>query len=129
MTLREQELTRQLEESRRENALLRQKIDWLVRRVFGSSSEALAKNQLELLMQMPVPPPVPAAVRAHQSQSIVARIQRVILHLRRTGKHLPQSLLGQAMDYALGQWSTLDVYLANGKIEIDNNLVNAAWRN
>ena len=58
MTLREQELTRQLEqclqalnESRRENALLRQKIDLLVKRVFGSSSERLDKNQLELLAQ------------------------------------------------------------------------------
>jgi hypothetical protein len=30
------------------------------------------------------------------------------------------------MDYALGQWPTLDVYLADGRVEIDNNLVNAA---
>ena len=61
MTPREQELTCQLEqclaalnESRRENALLRQKIDLLVKRVFGSSSEQLDRNQLELLMQLPV---------------------------------------------------------------------------
>ena len=40
-----------LNESRRENALLRQKIDLLVKRVFGSSSERLDKNQLELLAQ------------------------------------------------------------------------------
>ena len=60
MTLREKELARQLEEcqealaqSRRENALLRQKIDLLVRRVFGSSSERLDRAQLELLLQLP----------------------------------------------------------------------------
>ncbi|HEV2207407.1 MAG TPA: IS66 family transposase [Verrucomicrobiae bacterium] len=60
MTPREQELARQLEEcqgalaqSRRENDLLRQKIDLLIRRVFGSSSERLDKTQLELLLQLP----------------------------------------------------------------------------
>jgi hypothetical protein len=35
-------------------------------------------------------------------------------------------LLGIAIDYALGQWRTLDVYLGDGRVEIDNNLVNAA---
>src|SRR5512135_1591240 len=66
MTPREQELTRQLEqclealnESRRENALLRQKIDLLVKRVFGSSSEQVDKNQLELLMGLPEAATVP----------------------------------------------------------------------
>src|SRR5579863_5000047 len=60
MTPREHELARQLEEcrealvqSRRENELLRQKIDLLIRRVFGSSSERLDKAQLELLLQLP----------------------------------------------------------------------------
>jgi transposase len=60
MTRREQELGQQLQqcqqallESRRENALLRQKIDLLVKRVFGSSSEQLNPGQLELLMAMP----------------------------------------------------------------------------
>lgn len=56
MTPREAELTRQLEAAvsaleatRRENELLLRKIDLLVRRVFGSSSEQLPANQLELL--------------------------------------------------------------------------------
>ena len=60
MTPREKELARQLAEcqealaqSRRENQLLRQKIDLLVRRVFGSSSERLDRAQLELLLQLP----------------------------------------------------------------------------
>jgi len=60
MTQREQILSRQLEEcqqelaaARRENELLRQKIDLLVRRVFGSSSERLDRAQLELLLQLP----------------------------------------------------------------------------
>jgi hypothetical protein len=46
-TLRELVVSLQtaLEESRRENTLLRQKIDSLVRRVFGSSSERLDRAQ------------------------------------------------------------------------------------
>ncbi len=42
-----------LERSRQENMLLRQKLDLLVRRVFGSSSERLDRAQLELLLQLP----------------------------------------------------------------------------
>src|SRR5882724_8291462 len=83
MTPREQELTRQLEqclealkESRRENALLRQKIDLLVKRVFGTSSEQLDRNQLEMLMQLPESPfreePAPAPVQ----KTSVARLRK-----------------------------------------------------
>jgi transposase len=42
-----------LEQSRQENALLRQKVDALVRRVFGTSSEAIDPAQLELFLQLP----------------------------------------------------------------------------
>ena len=38
--------------SQRENSLLRQKIDALLRRVFGASSEQLDRAQLELLLQL-----------------------------------------------------------------------------
>jgi hypothetical protein len=50
----------------------------------------------------------------------------MFLRLKTSGQHLPQSLLGGALDYALNQWSTLTVYLTDGRVEIDNNLVNAA---
>jgi transposase len=66
MSERELELTRQNQLLRQENALLRQKIDALVRRVFGSSSEALDPAQLQLLLQSepgsvaPVAQPPPA---------------------------------------------------------------------
>jgi transposase len=64
MTAREAELTQQLAESQqalaaalRENQLLRQKVDLLVRRVFGSSSEKLDPAQL-LLLQLSEAPAV-----------------------------------------------------------------------
>jgi hypothetical protein len=36
--------------------------------------------------------------------------------------------MGQAVSYALGQWKSLQVYLRQPKIEIDNNLVENAIR-
>ena len=69
MTLREAELSAALAASQQENArlrqevvLLQQKIDALVRRIFGSKSEQLNPAQLELLLTgnedlLPPPPP------------------------------------------------------------------------
>jgi hypothetical protein len=51
-----------------------------------------------------------------------------LTRLKLSRRHLPQSLLGQAIDYALGQWATLAVYLGDGRIEIDNNLCENAIR-
>ena len=50
--LRERVVTLQaaLDAAQKENTLLRQKIDALVRRVFGASSERLDPAQLELLL-------------------------------------------------------------------------------
>jgi len=68
------------------------------------------------------------AVRAHQSRPVVQRLQRALLRLKGSGRYLPQSLLGMAVDYALGQWQTLEIYLGDGRVEIDNNLVENAIR-
>jgi transposase len=73
-------------------------------------------------------PQLRAAVRAHQSRPIVARLERALIQLKTSGRHLPQSLLGTALDYALGQWPTLAVYLNDGRVEVDNNLVENAIR-
>jgi transposase len=73
-------------------------------------------------------PKLRAAVRVHESSPIVERIQRALVRLKSSGRYLPQSLLGIAIDYALGQWQTLDIYLHDGRVEIDNNLVENAIR-
>lgn len=73
-------------------------------------------------------PKLRAAVRAHQSRPIVSRLEKVLRSLKASRKQLPQSPLGIAVDYALGQWTTLQVYLEDGRIEIDNNLVENAIR-
>ena len=38
-------------------------------------------------------------------------------------KALPQSPLGKAISYALGQWSKLEKCFLDGRLEIDNNLI------
>jgi len=73
-------------------------------------------------------PKLREAVRAHESRPIVERLKQALVRLKSRGRYLPQSLLGVAMDYALGQWPTLGVYVADGRVEIDNNLVENAIR-
>jgi transposase len=36
---------------------------------------------------------------------------------------LPKSLIGEAINYSLGRWKKLSLYATDGKLEIDNNLV------
>ena len=80
------------------------------------------------LREMNAGPRLRQAVRAHQSRPIVNRLERVLIRLKSSGRHLPQSLLGTAIDYALGQWASLQVYLNDGRVDIDNNLVENAIR-
>ncbi len=80
------------------------------------------------LRQQQAGPKLRQATRAPQSRPLVQRLERALLRLKSGRRHLPQSLLGRALDYALGQWKTLEVYLADGRVEIDNNLVENAIR-
>ena len=73
-------------------------------------------------------PKLRALTRAHESQPVVARLHRTLLHWKTKSRLLPKSLLGQAIDYALGQWPALLPYLTDGRLEIDNNLVENAIR-
>jgi transposase len=68
------------------------------------------------------------AVRSHQSRPIIKRLEKALVRFKSSRQHLPQSLLGQAIDYALSQWSTLEIFLKDGRVEIDNNLVENAIR-
>ena len=68
------------------------------------------------------------AMRAHQSRPLVERLKKALMLLKASHRHLPQSQIGQAIDYALGQWSTLEHFLIDGRLEIDNNLVENAIR-
>ena len=79
------------------------------------------------LRQKKAGPNLRLAVRSQQSTPIVQRLKKALL-IFKARRHLPQSTLGLAIDYTLNQWSVLEVYLGDGRIEIDNNLVENAIR-
>lgn len=71
-------------------------------------------------------PQLRQASRASESRMVVERLHRAWLKIR--DRLLPQSLLGKAISYALGQWDGLKVYLEDGRVEIDSNIVENAIR-
>ena len=73
-------------------------------------------------------PALRAAVRAAQSVPIHRRLKKFLDKLALRRSILPKSLLGKAISYALGQWSRLEVYLTDGRVEIDNNWIENAIR-
>jgi transposase len=68
-------------------------------------------------------PELRAAHRASQAAPILARLHRVLHAWKTSGAHLPASSMGQAIDYAFGQWDLLGGYLHEGRLEIDTNQV------
>jgi len=68
------------------------------------------------------------AARASQSRMITLRIHKALARIKLRSRHLPQSAMGKAIDYTLSLWALLLVYLEDGRIEIDNNLVENAIR-
>ena len=64
-------------------------------------------------------PKLREAVRTAQSRPIFERIGQAMRRLQAGRRHLPQSNMGKAFSYALGQWSELEVFLGHGKVEID----------
>ena len=69
-----------------------------------------------------------AAVRSSQSRLICQRLYRALVLFKKSRRYLPRSAFGQAIDYALSNWPLLGVYLDDGRLELDNNLVENAIR-
>lgn len=68
------------------------------------------------------------AVRQQHSTQIMQCLAQRLEELQRSGKHLPRSLTGEAISYTRRQWSKLEVFLRDGRVQIDNNLVENAIR-
>jgi transposase len=62
-------------------------------------------------------------VRHWQSMPIYRRLGKALWKIKTTRKALPQSPLGKAINYALGQWPKLEACFKDGRLEIDNNLI------
>jgi hypothetical protein len=55
--------------------------------------------------------------RQQQSVPILEAIHARLQSLQASRKHLPRSLTGAAISYALGQWEKLSVYLRDGRVQ------------
>lgn len=73
-------------------------------------------------------PQLRAARRASQSMPILRRIHRALTRFKASARHLPKSHFGKAIDYTLSHWNLLLAYVEDGRLEIDNNLVENAIR-
>ncbi len=73
-------------------------------------------------------PSLRSSIRASESRMIYLRVRRVLDHFSLTGRFLPRSKMGEAISYTLSLWKMLGVYLEQGQVEIDNNLVENAIR-
>jgi transposase len=74
----------------------------------------------------PITPEHRVRVRAELSAPIVARFHSWLEAL--APQVLPQSLLGKAVHYTLGQWRKLVVFLGHGEVPLDNNRCENAIR-
>jgi hypothetical protein len=68
------------------------------------------------------------AARAAESRMIYKRLFKAFKRLKASKAHLPKSQMGKALNYALELGSVLAVFLDEGRVEIDNNLIENAIR-
>jgi hypothetical protein len=68
------------------------------------------------------------AERTWRSRPLAERIRKALVRLKAKHRFLPQSGMGKAIDYALGQWPALVVWIGDGTVEVDNNLVENSIR-
>ena len=80
------------------------------------------------LRQTQAGPVLREAMRAAQSRPIHRRLKQLFDKLALRRSILPKSNLGKAITYTLNQWPHLQTYLRDGRVEIDNNLVENAIR-
>lgn len=82
----------------------------------------------EHLREIRASPKLRAMARNREARPVMERLHRLLLTWKRKQTYLPQSAMGKAIDYALEQWSCLVLYLDDGRLEIDTNLVENAIR-
>jgi len=93
---------------------------WFVRQIglhYGVEKE---------LRQKKAGPRLRAAIRSWQSRPVLQRLHRAMELVRR--RTLPHGLLGQAIDYALKRWGSLNRFVDDGVLEIDTNLLENSIR-
>ena len=90
---------------------------WIIRQL--AHLYQLEKN----LRESKASPILRQAARSARAGPILRRLEKAIHLFQASGRHLPKSGFGQALSYARNAWSGLAAYLNDGRIEIDNNLI------
>ncbi len=67
-------------------------------------------------------------IRSQRSAPLLQTLRQDLVRLRGHASVLPKSPLGRAIDYTLGLWPKLEVFLRHGQVEIDNNPIENAIR-
>ena len=89
--------------------------------------QELYRVEREIRALTPAPGPVRIAeIRRASALPIIDELQTYLTACRQGV--LPQSPLGDAIDYAFGQWKWLKTYIDHGLVEIDNNSCERAMR-
>lgn len=67
-------------------------------------------------------------IRQKESLPILSALHALLTDWQTRGRFLPRSSAGEAIAYTLGLWKKLCLFVHDGRIEIDNNLVENAIR-
>ena len=67
-------------------------------------------------------------LRQEKAKPIMNQLKTYLQTQYESGKVLPKSAIGQAIQYALGRWKYQERYLEDGSIEIDNNWIENSIR-
>ena len=67
-------------------------------------------------------------IRSQRAAPLLQTFRQDLVRLRGQASVLPKSPLGRAIDYTLGLWPKLEVFLRHGQVEIDNNPIENAIR-
>ena len=73
-------------------------------------------------------PNLRSMARNLEARPFIRRLQCLLRSWEKRKRHLPQSLMCKAISYAFAEWDSLLLYLDDGRVEIDNNLVANAIR-
>jgi transposase len=109
------------------------------RRKFVDAAEELPQQSLEIIQQIrrlyaierhareeDLTPEQRHRLRGDRAPLILSEIRQRLESVE--PRLLPQSPLGKAVRYALNEWEPLNTFLQDGKIELDNNLIENAIR-
>lgn len=89
--------------------------------------QAMYRVEQEIRKLDPMPDPEQiAAIRSEHSLPMIGELEQYLIKCRQ--EVLPKSRLGQAIEYAFGQWPWLGTYIKDGRVEIDNNSCERAMR-